>query len=58
MVQLINYINEQGTVEGVSAGTIIGHNKEHYKNIIIKPMAYGQAMMLCALVQYLNSRHL
>lgn len=48
---LIDMIDEEGTVLGVSAGTCISANREDYKSIIIKPMAYGQAMMICALVQ-------
>lgn len=52
--QLLKQIDSEGTVQGVSAGTVIGHTKDHYKNIIVKPMAYGQAMMLCALVESLQ----
>lgn len=52
--QLLKKIDSEGTVQGVSAGTVIGHTKDHYKNIIVKPMAYGQAMMLCALVESLQ----
>lgn len=51
---LTKTIESDGTVQGVSAGTCISNNREDYKNIIIKPMAYGQAMMLCALVQTLK----
>jgi len=47
-------ITEDGTVENVSAGTAMGWNKEHYKNIITAPMAYGQALALLALVEALN----
>lgn len=52
--KLLEQIDAEGTVHGVSAGTVIADTKEHYRNIIIKPMAYGQAMMLCALVQSQN----
>ena len=51
---LISRIDEKGTVLGVSAGTAISNNKEDYKNIITAPMAYGQAMMICALTECLN----
>ena len=44
-------IAPDGTVLGVSAGTGIGMNGEHYKNISIMPMAYGQALVLCALCE-------
>lgn len=50
---LIKEIDNDGTVLGVSAGTCISRNKDDYKNIIIKPMAYGQALMICALGQAL-----
>lgn len=48
---LLQTIDENGTVQGVSAGTNISKNREDYKNIIIQPMAYGQALMICALGQ-------
>jgi len=32
----------------------MGWNREHYKNIITAPMAYGQALALLALVEALN----
>jgi unsaturated rhamnogalacturonyl hydrolase len=51
---LIDRIDEKGNVLGVSAGTAISNNKEDYKNIITAPMAYGQAMMICALTEHLN----
>ncbi|RGW12364.1 glycoside hydrolase family 88/105 protein [Enterococcus asini] len=50
---LIKKIDTDGTVLNVSAGTCISRNKNDYKNIIIKPMAYGQALMICALGQAL-----
>ncbi len=51
---LLRNIDEDGTIRGVSAGTAISHDREDYKNIIVKPMAYGQAMMLCALAESLK----
>ncbi len=47
---LINQVDEEGIVHGVSAGTTISAEREHYKNIIVKPMAYGQALTLYALI--------
>lgn len=47
-------IAEDGTVEKVSAGTAIGMDKEYYKNVLIKPMAYGQSLVLIALTEALN----
>lgn len=46
---VLDRIDSEGTVLGVSAGTPIGAAKEDYKRIIIAPMAYGQAMALVAL---------
>jgi unsaturated rhamnogalacturonyl hydrolase len=46
-------IAEDGTVLNVSAGTGMGMDKEHYKNITIRPMAYGQALVLLALCEAL-----
>ena len=47
-------VAEDGTVLNVSAGTGIGLNAEHYKNIAIMPMAYGQSLALIALVEALK----
>ena len=46
-------IAEDGTVLNVSGGTGMGYNADHYKNIIIAPMAYGQSLTLVALVEAL-----
>lgn len=42
-------IDEEGTVLNVSAGTSMGYNAQHYKDIIVAPMAYGQSLALIAL---------
>lgn len=47
-------VSEDGTVLNVSAGTGIGMDADHYKNISIMPMAYGQALALSALCEALN----
>lgn len=47
-------ISEDGTVLNVSAGTGIGMTADHYKNILIMPMAYGQALALTALCEALE----
>lgn len=52
---ICNNVAEDGTVLNVSGGTGIGYDKEHYKNIIIAPMAYGQSLTIVALVEALNS---
>lgn len=47
-------ISEDGTVQNVSAGTGIGMDGSHYKNVLIMPMAYGQALALTALCEALD----
>uniref|UniRef100_UPI003261C513 glycoside hydrolase family 88 protein n=1 Tax=Clostridium sp. NkU-1 TaxID=1095009 RepID=UPI003261C513 len=47
-------ISEDGTVLNVSAGTGIGMDSSHYKNIALMPMAYGQALTLTALYEALD----
>lgn len=47
-------VDETGNVKNVSAGTGMGMNKEHYKNIIIAPMAYGQSLTMMALTEALR----
>lgn len=51
---ILENIDEDGTVLNVSGGTGIGMNKEHYKNIIIAPMAYGQSLTIVALAEALK----
>ena len=51
---LIGSISEDGTVLNVSAGTPVGMDKDHYRNIIVRPMAYGQSLTLLALVEALD----
>lgn len=51
---ILENIAEDGTVLNVSGGTGIGMNKEHYKNIIIAPMAYGQSLTIVALAEALK----
>ena len=51
---LLATIKEDGTVDKVSAGTGVGYDKEHYKNILVRPMAYGQSLMLLALIEALG----
>lgn len=43
-----------GTVLNVSAGTGMGYDADHYKNIAIRPMAYGQSLILISLIEALN----
>jgi unsaturated rhamnogalacturonyl hydrolase len=46
---IVKNIDADGTVLNVSAGTGMGYNAEHYKNIMIAPLAYGQSLVLMAL---------
>lgn len=50
---ILNNVAEDGTILNVSGGTGVGYNKEHYKNIIIAPMAYGQSLAIIALTEAL-----
>ncbi len=49
---LISYIETDGTVTHVSGGTGIGMDVDHYKNIIVTPIAYGQSLAVIALNEY------
>lgn len=40
---ILDRIDSDGTVLEVSGGTGMGMDAEHYKNILIAPMAYGQS---------------
>ncbi|SFG45568.1 glycoside hydrolase family 88/105 protein [Oribacterium sp. WCC10] len=51
---ILDNIAEDGTVLNVSGGTGMGMNKDHYKNILIAPMAYGQSLTILALVEALR----
>jgi unsaturated rhamnogalacturonyl hydrolase len=53
---IVSNIEKDGTVKQVSAGTGMGMNKDHYRNIIIAPMAYGQSLTIMALSEWLGCR--
>ena len=46
-------IDKDGTVLNVSGGTGMGMDADHYKNILIAPMAYGQSLTILALAEAL-----
>ena len=48
---VISQIDETGAVQGVSGGTGMGHDLEHYKNIIVTPTAYGQGLTFLMLTE-------
>ena len=56
ILAILANIGADGTVLNVSGGTGMGMNAEHYKNILIAPMAYGQSLAILALAEAL--RHL
>lgn len=51
---ILDNVAEDGTVLNVSGGTGMGDDAEHYKNILIAPMAYGQSLTILALVKALE----
>ncbi|MEY8354395.1 glycoside hydrolase family 88 protein [Lachnospiraceae bacterium 54-53] len=48
-------IDGNGTVQNVSAGTSMGLDADHYKKIVIRPIAYGQSLALLALYEGLEN---
>lgn len=51
---VMNNISDDGTVENVSYGTGMGKTKQHYKDIPICPMTYGQSLAILALLEGLQ----
>lgn len=54
ILAILDNISEDGTVLKVSGGTGIGNDREHYRNILIAPMAYGQSLTILALAKALE----
>ncbi len=52
---ILDNIDADGTVLNVSGGTGMGMNADHYKNILIAPMAYGQSLTIVALAEALEN---
>lgn len=50
---IMKNIDKDGTVLNVSGGTGMGYDSEHYKNILVAPMAYGQSLTILALAECL-----
>ncbi len=48
---VIGQVGETGAVQGVSGGTGMGHDLEHYKKIIVTPTAYGQGLTFLMLTE-------
>jgi Predicted unsaturated glucuronyl hydrolase involved in regulation of bacterial surface properties, and related proteins len=51
---VIGKIDSHGLVQGVSYGTAMGFTLQHYRDIEIKPMPYGQTLTMLMLVELLN----
>ena len=51
---LLGNVDEQGILHHVSAGTSLTDDRSAYKAIKQLPMAYGQALALCACAEYLS----
>lgn len=51
---ILKNVDKDGTVLNVSGGTGMGYDADHYKNILIAPMAYGQSLMILALAEALH----
>lgn len=54
ILAIMDNVAEDGTVLNVSGGTGMGMNAEHYKNILIAPMAYGQSLTILAFAEALR----
>ena len=50
---LLDHVEDDGLVSSVSAGTGMGMDAQHYKDIMIRPMAYGQSLTALALTEAL-----
>ena len=48
---LYGEIDEDGTVLNVSYGTNVGYDLDHYRNIPIRPMQYGQGLAMIAVIE-------
>lgn len=44
-------IDDNGTLQGVSYGTRMGHDLQHYRDIPIQPTAYGQSLAILAMLE-------
>ncbi len=48
---VLDQIDNGGIVQGVSYGTRMGHDRQHYRDIPIQPTAYGQSLAMLALIE-------
>ncbi|KAF2271045.1 glycosyl hydrolase-like protein family 88 [Lojkania enalia] len=52
---VLGRINKEGELLDVSFGTAMGHTLQHYKDIALTSMPYGQAMAIMALGEFLRT---
>lgn len=52
--QVMDNIDDAGTVHNVSYGTRMGHDLQFYKDIPLHPTGYGQALAILCLAEALN----
>lgn len=52
---VLERINPEGELLGVSFGTTVGHDLQHYKDVPLTSMPYGQAMAIMALGEFLRT---
>ena len=48
---VLDQIDSTGAVQGVSGGTGMGYDLQHYKDIIVTPTAYGQGLTFLMLTE-------
>ena len=51
---VMDNILEDGTADNVSYGTGMGRDLDHYRNIPLCPMTYGQALAILILMEGLD----
>ena len=51
---VLDQIDETGAVQGVSGGTGMGYNLQHYKDIIVTPTAYGQGLTFLMITELMQ----
>ena len=51
---VLDQIDETGAVQGVSGGTGMGYNLQHYKDIIVTPTAYGQGLTFLMITELMK----
>jgi len=51
---VLGQIDKTGAVQGVSGGTGMGHDLQHYKDIIVTPTAYGQGLTFLMITELMR----